>query len=322
MPSKKGSNQFPELITDTGRKVIKQLGWIILISICFILTDEYYLKGTCQKQNQLNSQNQSNSLQCMSSPLIGGLGWNLLQIAITIWFVDIGLKRETIDAMHKIFNSAQATKHIKGFYSNRGEYSRLIEDNFQDARADQEIRLLCLSEEISIFQGDNLRSIRNKVIDGCKIKILILHPESSLLKCLESVGFTPAFGKSMLANLSVKLNRLYEDLERLRDNRNIKIKGSIEVKLHKDLFSPIGYYSDSKGFEFVWMYFSDDYDGNEYPAFHIANQELIEKTNKHFDNLWQKTVGDEILLRVTPINNINDINNTSKIFPPPGGNRI
>ena len=312
MPSKKNSKHFLEIFTNTGRKVIKQLGWIIFLSIGLIIYDKSYLKETCKKQAP-------HSWQCVTSPIIDDLGWNLFQIAITIWFVDIGLKRETLEEMHKIFNSAQATKHIKSFYSNREEYSRLIEDNFKEARSDQEIKLLCISEEVSLFQEENLKSIRDKVIAGCKIKILILHPESSLLNCLEGVGFTPDLGKSMLVNLSVKLTRLNKDLERFRASQNIQIKGSIEVKLHKDLFSPIGYYSDSKGFEFVWMYFSDDYEGNEYPAFHIANQELIEKTDKHFDNLWQRTVGDEILLRVTPTNNINNI---SKIFPPPGGNRI
>jgi hypothetical protein len=115
----------------------------------------------------------------------------------------------------------------------------------------------------------------------------------------------------MLNNFSIKLNQLNNDLENFRAKPNAKIKGSIEVKLHKDLFSPIGYYSDSKDFEFVWMYLSDDYDGNEYPAFHMVNQQLIKKTGNHFENLWRRTQGDQILLKVTQTNHINNI---SKIF--------
>jgi hypothetical protein len=317
MSSQQKSSRFLELFTNTGRKVIKHLGFIILISAALILLDEFYLKYQCKKIEK------SNSLQCSASSLIGDLGWNLFQIAITIWFVDIGLKRETIEEIQKIFNSTQATRYIKGFYPQQENYRRLIEDNFKNIRPDQEIKLLLLYEEISLFQGENLNRIRDKVVDGCTMKFLVVHPESSLLPCLEQGGFPPNSSQSSLMNLSIKLKQIVEKLDRLSKNNTSKIKGSLEVRLHKDVFSPIGYYSDSRDLALVWMYLSNHNDGHEYPALEISYSDLdqIKKIEEHFEHLWQKAVGDNLLLRITS-NPTEKIDNINTIFPHQRGTRV
>lgn len=90
----------------------------------------------------------------------------------------------------------------------------------------------------------------------------------------------------------------------------------IEVRFHKDLFSPIGYYSDSKNYRIVWRYFSDHNNGNEYPAFHISNKDLIDDAERHFDTLWQRSEKD--ILKVTQNNTNNKI---KQIFQEPLGNK-
>ncbi|BDA65959.1 hypothetical protein CAL7716_001250 [Calothrix sp. PCC 7716] len=298
----KKSNQPLQIITDLGRKIIKQMGWLIMFGILLKCLDEFHFKKICLSYQQP-------AWQCSFSPFIGNLGSDLFQVAITIWFVDIGLKRETLEEMHREFKSIQPNSHIQKFYSTQAEYNYLIENSFKEAKAGQEIKLLCLSVEEAIFlKKENLKEIRDNVINGCKIKILLLHPESSLLQCIERVGFTPNLHKNNLKALSVKLERLYQQFENEKN-----LKGTIEIHLHKDLFSPIGYYSDSRDMRVIWMYFSNFNDGNEYPAFQTSKRELIIDTEKHFDNLWQKTVNDEtsLLLKIT---NNQQINNVGTIF--------
>lgn len=298
MTHNENKNPFFQLITVKGWKVIKQLGLLIIICGSLYVLDNYYLKQNCEGQKT--------SLKCSLSPLVGDLGGNILQIAILIWFFEIGLRQESIKDMQEIFISTQPTKHIKGFYSKRADYKRLIEDSFDTATSSQEIKILCLSEEeVNFFTQQNLIIIRNKVIAGCQLKFLILHPQSCLLDCLDRVKFAEkATHKSLLEGLSGKLNQLVNMLEIYRAS-NQPIKGSIEVRFHKDLFSPIGYYSDSRNYRIVWMYFSDPNNGNEYPAFHISNKDLIDDAERHFDTLWQGSEKD--ILKVTQNNTNNKI---------------
>ncbi|NEP26136.1 hypothetical protein [Moorena sp. SIO3I6] len=293
MPSKKPeTNPYLELITKTGIKVIQKISLLIIIGISLFAMDEYYLqKGIkCDEKETIN-------WQCNASPLLGNLGTSLFQVALTFWVVDIGLKRETLEEMEKVFRATQATKHIRGFYSQREEYNHLIEKNFKESRK-QEIKLLCLSEDLNIFNQQNMNIIRDKIKEGCELKILLLHPESSLIECLNHTGLTPNL--EMMRSLFFKLGELKKQLIKYIKN-NHKIQGAIEVRLHKNAFSPIGYYSDCQDFTIVWMYFSDQNDGHEYPAFHINNMNLIESAENHFNNLWTKTRGeDNILLRLTP----------------------
>ncbi|MBC1270923.1 hypothetical protein GNF07_28185, partial (plasmid) [Trichormus variabilis FSR] len=125
-------NPFFQLITVKGWKVIKQLGLLIIICGSLYVLDNYYLKQNCEGQKT--------SLKCSLSPLVGDLGGNILQIAILIWFFEIGLRQESIKDMQEIFISTQPTKHIKGFYSKRADYKRLIEDSFDTANSSQEIK--------------------------------------------------------------------------------------------------------------------------------------------------------------------------------------
>jgi hypothetical protein len=111
----------------------------------------------------------------------------------------------------------------------------------------------------------------------------------------------------MVNNLAFRLNNMNKRLQDYR-SKNGAIEGSIDVRLHKDLFSPIGYYSDSQSFTLVWMYFSDHQEGSEYPAFDINNRNLIQSADNHFDNLWGRTGKEKILLQFTSLDQLNKTN--------------
>jgi hypothetical protein len=305
LSSKSNKNRFLPLITSTGSKVFKLLFLLGFFGVVLQVTDSYYLQPQCRQQSNPNQQ----SLKCsIGSPLLGGLGSNFLQAAITIFVLDIGLKRETLKQIQDIINNAKPTRYLKEFFRHRGDYDDLIKKSFSEAIESQEIRILCLFEnEISIFAGSqDFKNIREKIVDGCKLKILILHPESSLLDCLYQSGLAKNNFPLMSNAFLGKLDNLFQDLEKQYHNKRIPIKGSIEVKFHKNLFSPIGYYSDSKDCRIAWMYFSHS-NGGEYPAFHIGGQELMDDTDNHFEYLWKEA--GALLIRITkdPTSSLNEI---------------
>lgn len=131
-----------------------------------------------------------------------------------------------------------------------------------------------------------------------------------MLNCLEQVGFILPSTGQMYGNLSKKLEWLARALQtELSDD---KLKGELEIRVHNNLFSSIGYYSDSVDNSLIWMYFSDHKDGIEYPALHVINQDLIKDADDHFDNLWLRSAGDGVLLKINKKKGI--INNISKIL--------
>ncbi|MBK1987902.1 hypothetical protein A0J48_010180 [Sphaerospermopsis aphanizomenoides BCCUSP55] len=183
MSSKKNKNLFLQLITSTGSKVFKLLFLLGFFGVVLQVTDSYYLQQQCRQQSNTNQQ----SWKCsIGSPLLGGLGSNFLQAAITIFVLELALKRETLKEIQVIINNAKPTRYLKEFFIHIEDYDDLIKESFHASLEGQEIRLLCLFEdEISIFAGSqNLKNIREKIVNGCKLKILVLHPNSSLLDCL------------------------------------------------------------------------------------------------------------------------------------------
>ncbi|MBC1241622.1 hypothetical protein GNE10_31880 [Nostoc sp. 2RC] len=306
--NKNNKNKFLQILTETGRKIIKKTVLISIISIILYGIDNYHLKPKC-KINQESSF-------CYFSPVISDLGGKIFQALLLLWLVDLGLKRETLNEIEEIFKRTQATKYLKGFYSKKEDYEEIIKISFQATTLGNEIKMLCLFEtEIGMLCAEDFRKIKDKVISGCKLKILILHPESKLLECLETTGhITKDVYRNRAKVFLDKLSSLCNSLED-HHHRNIPIKGAIEVKLHKDLFSTIGYYSDSKDCSIVWMYFADTYaKGSEYPALHIANREIIDDVEKHFEYLWLKAVKEGIFLMRVTENSTETINNIKSVY--------
>ena len=306
---------FFELLTVLGKKIYFQIAILALLGFVGIKVGDNLTKA-CSAPNSskvaASAQDQPNAVLCSFSPLIVNIGNSCLEVVFIILFFEIRAKREVLKDITRIFRATESTKHIKAFHLNREDYSREIHQSFREARKDQSIKLLSLFEDIHLFADDiKVNTIRAQVMKGCNIKILILHPDSSLLQCLRNVGFTDSSPEVMYGRLPSKLERLRERLEKDwfkyksgEINGQEKIKGSIEVRVHKDIFSSVGYYSDSLKDNYVWMYFSSQQDDIGYPAFHIITPELIREVEKHFDSLWERATRSSRVLEVTAENGV------------------
>ncbi|MBD2456692.1 hypothetical protein H6G80_21755 [Nostoc sp. FACHB-87] len=120
------------------------------------------------------------------------------------------------------------------------------------------------------------------------------------MNCLEGVGFDRELQQNKYKMIKRQLTKLQDNL-----NKTTNVRGTMEVRVHKDLFSAIGYYSDSKDLRLVWMYFSNSHDGSEFPAFSINSEELISDADNHFDHLWKKAEKEAEILYISPQINLN-----------------
>jgi hypothetical protein len=210
-----------------------------------------------------------------------------------------------LQEIEKIFKKIESTRQIKSFFSKQEEYKDAIESSIRSGLFGKEVKFLGLFEDARLFDSGSLISaIKKNLYHGCHIKILLLHPESILFECLIKAGYINSsrkekgkFRKRMHGTLPDKL----EDLKiQLQKDYGPNIKGSIEIRVHKDMFSPIGYYSDGRDNNFIWMYFSTGDEGIiEYPGFSILEDDSFAmSSDKHFDCLWEKTTPDDIILKI------------------------
>lgn len=237
------------------------------------------------------------------STFIGNMGNTCIEVVLIILFFEVRARKEMYNSVKKIFSEADRTKHIEAFHLRREEYSQQIHTSFRGARENQTIKLLSLVEDIHILSEEiGPNKISEKVCSGCHVKILILHPDSSLLKTFDKIGFaydSSSSAREVYGLLPQRLEMIRKKVESERGKG--AVKGSIEIRAHKDIFSSIGYYSDSSEKNYVWMYFSAGYDGIKYPAFQIRHSNLekdfnlIDYVDKHFDHLWTLAAGHPIL---------------------------
>lgn len=292
-----------KILFPLGQRVSKVLSITFIAGLGLCTFNEYFLKKECEvgKQSTFN-------LSCFLSPIVWNIGSSLITSVITIAVAEIALRDEILQQIQEIWNSRQATRYIKAFYPKQKQHKEVIWTNIKNAQADQEIKLLGLSEELKLLgDSSDIKMLKNKLKLGCHFKILILHPNSSIFGCMEEVGLKES--RDRLRGDVTILQTIANSLS----GKETEIKGSIEVRLQKDLFSPICYYSSS-GINIVWMYFSNP-ESCEYPGFDILDSELINEAELHFNHLWDCSQGENNLL--LKINQQTIFNKINTIF---GGN--
>lgn len=179
------------------------------------------------------------------SDFLGNMGNSCIEVVLIVLFFEVRARQEMHDSIKQIFNETNRTKHIQAFHLKREEYSQQIHTSFRSARS-QTIKLLSLVEDIHILSDEiGVDEISLKVCNGSDVKILILHPDSSLLGTFDKVGFTydsSSSAREAYGRLPQKLEMIRKKLETERGKETVR--GSIEIRAHKDIFSSIGYYSE------------------------------------------------------------------------------
>lgn len=285
------------IFTRLGLIVIRRLWVLIVVGVFLLLLDDLHLKTNCK-----------NNPKCdYLTPTTGNIGTTLLQSAIVIWFVDIGLKREISKENEKVIKeivkegqektdqlikALQFSEYISTFSNSQERFNNYIVKDINESYSSvEDIQILGFFEEINVVRELSRKIIKRKVIAGCNIRILILHPQSSLVESLNRSGYEDS---SVTIDLCKKrLEALCRELDIARQKENLQ--GSLEIRLHRDLYPPFCYYSNQSS-KLVWIYLSNP-NGTKFPGFSIVNKELIRDIEQHFDHLWTRS-STQVLIEI------------------------
>ena len=249
MHNNKTSLQF---FTKPGIRILTKLGiplvlgLIILCLIPFISSSEIF----CGKSP-------SDKKCTMPTDIAKNIGITLLSSVLTVAFVDMTVQRESLEEFQSLLDITKKNRDLQGFFLKKSDYESLIEQEFFDLRPNKVIKILLISsEEFSIFTNEKRKYIKELVKNGACIKILILHPLSSLNSC---IGNYPLAYKPRYSTLYYFFKEIYNDLFNSCDASSID--GSLEVKLHRDTYSSVGYFSSKNGSkincQLVWLHLDD-----------------------------------------------------------------
>ncbi|GAA6623624.1 hypothetical protein [Scytonema sp. NUACC26] len=228
-------------------------------------------------ENSLEKTSWKNNVK----PILSDISSSLISTVVIILFFEIGLRKATIKEIRNIYKETQPSKYISNFYASNKESNDQIVENIKIATPGSDIKLLGFEKEINMLDSLGIKIVKNQIISGCHFRIIISHPESSLLECLEKVNSS---NKTLLkAYIASTLKNLYTELY----NNLSSLKGTIEVRLHENVFAPVCYYC-GPGLASVWMYLPAQ-EGTEFPGFIVSNQELINDMNNYFEHLWKKS---------------------------------
>jgi len=310
------SSRF-DLLTDLGVKVKNLICCLFIASIFLLITDVVYLQKKCIKINntQIPELSLSNKINtgsfCLTSQIISNIYNSLIVSIIMILSLEISLRKDTVEEIKQIFTSSQATKCLKSFHLNKNVCSSLISAKIRNIKIEEEVKILSLTKDISILTNIDLATIKEKILKGSKFKILLLYPHSDnrLLYCLQNTHQSLRHIKGSIDGDLLFFRSIAESLNKCSD-----IEGEIEVRLQKDIYSSICYFSIKdnrcpKDFmAFVWMYLFDER-GLKHPSFEILDEQLLEDTEQHFKYLWNKS---QSILRYnnnTKTNRLNELAN-------------
>lgn len=287
--NKKKQDTPYRLFTDFGIKILLVTFSLIAGGIGLQFFSKTYLDKECT--------NASEKLVCtFVYPYIKEMSTSLVTSGITILLLEILLKKESIKEIEKIFNASEATRSIKAFYPRLNLYKGYIQDNIEQAPKDQEIKMLGLASlELDILQEVGRTKLIEKIcLQGCNLRIILLHPDSSLLKCVENLGYERS--REEITGIVHRVFRtFFNDLTEYVNKHQLegKVSGSIEVRMHKDIFSPIFYYSGEQ-LDIVGLYCTVGAN-TEHPAFDIIDRDFKKELDKHFEGIWDKSIGRTML---------------------------
>ena len=274
MPTNNRSNTETShltFLTKLGTKVSTLIWLIIATIIACIVLDVNYLNPTCK-----NSQEES-SLPCIASPIIVNVYSSLVATIVTILGIERILSNETLKKFEEMLDERETKKSVQKLE----EHKKKIVEAIESKSSGDELCLLGLYQEIRTLRDDvKMAELTRKLRHNCNFKILLLHPNSSLLTCIKEMGdvITSEQIENDLIGFIRKLTQTLKD-----ENA---IKGSIDIRLHKDIFSSMGYFKGNHK-EIIWMHFNpDDY---SHPGFEITDSNLKNAVNDHFKLLWNQS---------------------------------
>lgn len=266
--------RFRTIFHDATWKLLRLVAILIATGICLIMIDIYLLPMIS------NSYAISSVIQKLSTSIIGA--------AILVLVVDIGLRQEILNDIQEIFHHSQGNIFVDRTVLGRHELLNPIVIDLQKATNGDQIDTVGVVEGTFFTGSPGHELLRRKIISGCHFRVIILHPDSLLLTCIQNESKlygTPDVKNSVLITARGVINQLVEEFRKGRS----KIQGSIEIRMHKDILSCAYYYSSAT--LTIFSPYLAHKRGELCPAFTTSDRAYQEELKSHFAAMWQLSEG-------------------------------
>jgi hypothetical protein len=288
---KNNNSKFFSILTDLGKSITPFLFVVLSLSLGCWSLNEFKLKPQCEKTENKEIWYCSFS---PFSPLVGLVSSSIFTSVITILILEIALKEEAFRKMQEILEIGQATKYLKKVHVDAFSQKTVIREALNNLYGGETIRVLCSSDMLKILSEMGLNFLIIKLQKECIFEILTLDPTSALVPVINKNDIISQ-KQAMIENFSLfdGLAARIRDVNRSPHRENLS--GKITVRTYDDLSSSFSYFSiesrdPSKNINLVSIACLMDNELFSYPALvEISEKELIEKANKHFEILWNRS---------------------------------
>jgi hypothetical protein len=228
-------------------------------------------------------------LDCTIWHLLPGVivhtGTALIVASAVIVAIDISLRKDFIDDISRVVKSLK-TQERSGIRQTVYERKQLDSEITQDlltATPGTDIRVVGIAQKDFFTDQPGHATVRDTIRDGCSFRVLLLHPESNLLLCVQNLSKlfgSPDIKLSIRAALMGTVKSTFDEVQKLQPH----LAGSLEVRLHKDVFSTLFLYIGHA--TVVCGTYLSHRRGRLSPAFVVEDNQLRSLLVDHFERLW------------------------------------
>lgn len=211
----------------------------------------------------------------------GELGTSLFVTGIFLLFFELVLRRRELEEIREVIEVTSNSREVREVFPRRHQVEGLIESDIVNCKRNDRFDLIGTSERVLFAEHPGYEELAACVRRGAHFRILILHPDSTLLGCIEAVskdfGF-PDVKLSLRETARGRIARLCQELDR------DAFAGSLEIRMHRDVYSTLAYFHSPR-LTILGVYFSHE-SGTQCPALSLAKAEVANASGQHFEKLW------------------------------------
>jgi hypothetical protein len=195
-------------------------------------------------------------------------------------------------ALRRLIEHARSPVEVKQILLTSADIDPPLANDFEALKPGDHVDLIGIALRLFLRRKPGVEAIITKLRSGCHFRMLVLEPNSSQVVCLSNLAKEFGYNnlrENLIDTYSHSLRAIAEGVG--KEN----IRGSIEVRLLRDIFSSISYYKSPR-IHAIGIYFAQKY-GVSNPMIELSEGKLSEDARAHFERLWQSS-SENVFLRI------------------------
>ncbi|TYT74369.1 hypothetical protein [Desulfobotulus mexicanus] len=287
--------KFSTIFADSTSHLLKWALYLFLSGCAIVVFDSYF------DFNSLGSAGR------VVKEVAGNIGLSLLVATFVILVVDVALRKQTISDIEELLLQHRRALGVRDFSLQRKSFDQQITDDVRAAPKSSRIDLIGITQKSFFTDAPGNHVLAEKVMGGCDVRVLVLHPKSPILPCYQNLSKdfgSPDLSLSLQAAAQGSIKQTYKGISAVAK----QARGTFEVRMFNEAYSTLFYYG---GYQLSVMgtYLSHKR-GTLSPAFVVEDSRLQQALEQHFNCLWELSTNN-VLFKV---NKAEILDNSSQHF--------